>query len=117
MWDHNDFAFAGHLEKYGDLQHKSIPGIAENTSRASIMLLHLISFCDVYVKYSDRWKYFNNLIDGWAQHLLDNVLVHPDEDFAGFRATNFMDGNNGLFRWGYVTNPNMAMSIGYTFNS
>ncbi len=29
-------------------------------------------------------------------------VVPPSEDFSAWRMTNFMDGRNGVYRWGYA---------------
>ena len=29
------------------------------------------------------------------------MLVKPSPEFAGYRLRNYMDGENGLYRWGY----------------
>ena len=41
------------------------------------------------------------LID--PRQFFDVVLVKPSQEFAGYRVKNYMDGRNGLYRWGYKT--------------
>src|SRR5437764_13071812 len=102
VWtDHDDFLFAGNAQKAGGLQPAKVPGIAEDSSHSFRMPLWLTSLAEAYSADQRQHGFYGQLKAGLEQQLFTKVLVPPTADFPGYRLTNFMDGRNGVYRWGH----------------
>ncbi len=77
--------------------------IAADSSHSMRFPLWLKSLAEAYAEGSLEKMYYKKLIKGLAKQFLYRVLVFPTDEFAGYRTNNFMDGRNGVYRWGYVT--------------
>lgn len=99
-WDHPDWAYAGHLVKAPDIKPLPVPGIAEDASHSHRWALWLTSFAE-----ADRGNrdYYIGLRNGLETQFFNTVYVAPSADFVAPRTRNYMDGHNGLYRWGYST--------------
>ncbi len=102
-WEHPDYAYAGHSEKVPGMQPQPVPGIAQETSHAHRFPLWLTSLADAYAPNEPQKTFYENLKKGLAFQFLNHVLVLPTPTFPSYRTTNFMDGHNGVYRWGYHT--------------
>lgn len=112
VWrDHPDFRFAGVNIKKQGLKVAPVANVAEDSSHTRRMALWLGSFyqADLTLSPSGSGR-FRRLLDGLRRQFLKHVLVAPTPDFPGYRLTNYMDGSNGLYRWGY---PSLGPNRGY----
>lgn len=100
--DHPDYAYAGHQQVAPDLQPAPVPGISPDSSHSFRLPLFLVSFACAQQPGSLRDSYFS-LLGQLAVQWLVRTVVMPDSSFEGIRMTNYMDGENGVFRYGYVT--------------
>lgn len=106
VWtDHPDYAYAGWTEIKENLDKNPVPGIAMDTSHSHRFSLWLISLQKAFSikKELDRSDYFEKLRYGLTKQFKNKVLVSPSIEFPNYRTTNFMDGHNGVYRYGYVT--------------
>ncbi len=46
------------------------------------------------------------LREGLNRQFFSQVVVEPSTEFPAYRTRNFMDGRNGVYRWGYLSAPN-----------
>ncbi|MBG0566632.1 hypothetical protein [Actinoplanes aureus] len=100
---HPDYAYAGHHNGGPNLAPARVSDIAEDTSHSHRLPLWLTSLSEAYGVGHPVGAYYDQPRHRLATQFLSRVLVPPNRDFPSFRTTNFMDGHNGLYRWGYVT--------------
>ncbi|KPK52358.1 MAG: hypothetical protein AMJ59_26960 [Gammaproteobacteria bacterium SG8_31] len=105
VWeDHPDYLYAGHEEKVPGMAPAPVSGIAPDSSHSHRMPAWLDSLEKASRLQSDfDADWYGLLIYGLRLQFLEIVVNEPDSSFAGFRLTNFMDGWNGIYRWGYST--------------
>jgi hypothetical protein len=108
--DHPDFEYAGNDHVAPDLQPAPVPGISPDSSHSFRMPLWLVSFACAEEPGSQFRELFVQLNDQLALQWWVRTVVMPDSSFAGVRMTNFMDGENGVYRYGY---PTQAPARGY----
>jgi hypothetical protein len=101
--DHPDFEYAGHDQVAPDLQPAPVPGISPDSSHSFRMPLWLVSFACAEEPGSNFRELFVRLNDELAIQWSVRTVVMPDSTFHGVRMTNFMDGENGVYRYGYPT--------------
>jgi hypothetical protein len=102
VWaDHPDFLYAGQEQKVPGMPAAPLRDVAEDASHSFRFPLWLTSLIEAYPSGSADRAYYEGLRRGLARQFLADVLVRPTPDFAGYRITNFMDGRNGVYRWGY----------------
>jgi len=103
--DHRDYVYAGWNKIEPDLHKNPIPGIARDTSHSHRFPLWLISLQKGFTaqKEDERAKYFSKLQQGLSKQFLEKALIPPSNEFPNYRTTNFMDGHNGVYRYGYIT--------------
>lgn len=103
IWsDHPDYRFAGNASKH-DVKPSKVTDIAEDTSHSARFPLWLTSLAQAYAPGSPQREFYVGLKAGLASQFFSKVLVPPTAEFSGYRTNNFMDGRNGLYRWGYAT--------------
>jgi hypothetical protein len=100
--DHPDYAYAGHEQVAPDLQPAPVPGISPDSSHSFRLPLFLVSFACAQQPGPSR-EFYVSLSSQLAVQWLIRTIVMPDSFFRGLRMTNYMDGENGVFRYGYVT--------------
>lgn len=105
VWeDHRDYAYAGHTEKMPGLLPMPVPGISWDSAHFHRMAAWLSSFehaaCNARPAEAEWYSF---LLMGLEKQFLSVVLALPTADFPAYRLTNFMDGWNGIYRWGHVT--------------
>lgn len=101
-WDSPEYAYAGHNRPFPGMEPARVEGIGEDTSHHHRLPLLLTSFDpgELQPEVSEEVAAMKN---GLAIQMVNHVLVLPDENFAGIRTRNYMDGTNGIYRWEYVT--------------
>jgi len=100
MSDYPDYAYAGVETIDENTLESPVDDIAVDTSHFK----RFAPFLNSYMRAQDTDEcagYFDQLIDGMAMQILEFVLVRPDETTPFYRTTNYMDGTNGYFRYGY----------------
>jgi hypothetical protein len=101
--DHPDYAYAGHELVAPDLQSAPVPGISPDSSHSFRLPLLLVSFACAEPPGSSSRAFFARLTDQLAIQWWIRTVVMPDYFFNGVRMTNYMDGENGVYRYGYPT--------------
>lgn len=101
--DHPDFEYAGHDHVAPNLQPAPVPGISPDSSHSFRLPLWLVSFACAEEPGSQFRELFVQLNDRLAIQWWVRTVVMPDSSFSGVRMTNFMDGENGVYRYGYPT--------------
>lgn len=104
VWrDHPDFAYAGHTHATPGMKPLPRPQVVEDSSHFSRWPLILRSLRDGTSVQSTYRSDYGRWLRDLAQQFASKVLVEPSQDFPAIRMTNYVDGWNGLFRWGYPT--------------
>ncbi|MGH2559453.1 MAG: hypothetical protein ACRDJH_10345 [Thermomicrobiales bacterium] len=104
VWsDHPDYAYAGRSEKVPGMSPLPVSGIATDSAHSHRLSRWLLSLWQAQQSEPEIASHYEQLIAGLDRQLFDVVLVPPTEDFPSYRTTNFMDGSNGVYRWGYET--------------
>jgi hypothetical protein len=96
--DFPDFAHAGR-DRPETGPPKKVPGIAADSSHSHKFPAWLTSHIFGSEPGSRARERFQEMIRGLERQLFTHVIKPPSPDFPGYRATNFMDGRNGLYRW------------------
>lgn len=103
VWeDHPDYAYAGNPVITEHMEKKPVEGIAGDTSHAHRLSRWLRSLEHVPGD-EDRSSYYAEVRSRLNTQFMNKVLVPPVQDFPAYRTTNFLDGNNGVYRWEYST--------------
>lgn len=111
VWsDHPDYAYAGRREKKPGMKPAPVKDIAWDTSHSHRFPLWLVSLSQAYEKKSPQHTFYESLRRGLEKQFYEHVLVKPSRDFPAYRTTNFIDGRNGVYRWGY---PSLGANNGY----
>jgi hypothetical protein len=101
--DHPDFEYAGNDHLAPDLQPVPVPGISPDSSHSFRLPLWLVSFACAEESGSQFRELFVRLNETLAIQWRFRTVAMPDSSFAGVRMTNYMDGENGVYRYGYPT--------------
>lgn len=110
VWaDHKDYAYTGHKVLKPGLTPKPTPGVDQDSSHAHRFPLWFISFQSASTDPTCI-ELYAKIRQGISKQLQQKVWKSPDERFSGPRLTNFFDGHNGLYRYGYKTKGN---NLGY----
>lgn len=99
--DHPAYSRAGQAAKAPGLPARELADVAWDTSHAARFPLWLRSLegdASSPVK-----SLYSGLRERFGRHFATHVLVRPDAAFPTFRTTNYIDGRNGVFRWGYAS--------------
>ena len=104
VWtDHPDFQYAGNPSLGHGLHKAPVPGIGTDSSHNSRWALLLRSLADAYSEGSPQNRLYSDLESGLNTQFFGKVLVPPSNDFPCYRMRNFMNGANGVYRYGYAT--------------
>ena len=104
VWsEHPDYAYVGHTEKIVGMKMMPRKNISMDSSHSHRFPLWLSSLSNAYKEDSQEKEYYEKLLEGLKYQFLNKVIVNPTSDFSGYRINNFMDGWNGIYRWGYST--------------
>jgi hypothetical protein len=102
IWrDHPDHVYECRTEKQAGLQPCDRIGGSEDASHTHRFPLWMRSLLEAAPAGSAERAYYTRLLWGLEKQFFDRVLVKPSPEFAGYRLRNYMDGENGLYRWGY----------------
>jgi hypothetical protein len=102
--DHVDFLYAGNNDK-SNPKKAPVENIAEDVSHSHRTALWLKSFYNA--SDSAEKEFYGKLIAGLDTQFFNKVLVNPSDSINTYLTNNFMDGNNGLYRWNFKENqPN-----------
>jgi hypothetical protein len=63
-----------------------------------------------YPPNSDGYSYFRQLRNGLEKQYYTKVLVLPTKEVPCYRTNNYMNGDNGVYRWEY---PGLGPNRGY----
>ncbi len=104
LWaDHADYAYAGQPAEIPGMLPAPLSDVAEDVSHSTRWPLWLTSLIEAYAPGSERRAVYARLRHGLRRQFVTSVLVPPGDEFRLYRTHNFMDGRNGVYRWGYVT--------------
>ncbi len=99
--DHRDYAYVGHAEIVDDMEPKPIANIGIDSSHQHRMPLWLKSFADNNLLEAD---FYQTLMTGFRYAYENNALVSIDsEQEYLLLQNNFITGENGVYRYNYVT--------------
>jgi hypothetical protein len=101
--DHPDYAYVGNTQVLPVLNPAKVADISTDSSHSFRLPLFLVSFACAAPSGTATRTHFLRLRDGLSRQWVGKVLRMPDTDFRGLRMTNFMDGENGVYRYGYPT--------------
>jgi len=102
VWtDHPEYQYAGNKEIHPGMKPAPVPGIAEDASHSLRFPLWLTSLMGAYPPKSEGSQFFEELRSGLEKQFFNKVLVRPSKNFPCYRMNNFMDGNNGVYRYNY----------------
>lgn len=99
MTEHPDYAYAEHYEKRENMESLLVPIISENSSYSHKLPYLLYSLRGMYLKNYEKYIYYDKLLSDLSEQIFNNVLVPTQDDFKGIRMVNYLDGNNGLFKY------------------
>jgi len=100
-WDHRDYRYVGHDSISEDMEPKTISDIAIDSSHSHRMPLWLLSFADSDTENSDFYK---GLLAEMKNTFENKVFEQKnDNGYKYLLMNNFMDGNNGVYRYNYET--------------
>jgi len=102
IWrDHPDHVYECRAEKQPGMPRcPEITGV-EDASHTHRFPLWLEGLAAAEPAGSPERAYYERLLRGLERQFFDRVLVPPSPEFAGWRLRNYMNGQNGLYRWGY----------------
>jgi len=101
--DHRDYNYVGNAQILPDLPVKKITDISEDSSHSHRWPLWLTSLQDASINDQKKYEYYGKVIKALEKQFYEHALVLPTASFAGLRLNNFMDGRNGVYRYGYIT--------------
>jgi hypothetical protein len=102
VWaDHPDFKYAGNYRAEPGIQPAPVADIAWDSSHFLRFPLWLTSYMNAYTRGSPEYDFYRDLRQGLNQQFFSRVVVEPTSSVPCYRLNNFMDGRNGVYRWGY----------------
>jgi hypothetical protein len=108
--DHPDFQFAGNPGLRPGLRPAPVQSIGWDSSHFARWALFIRSLIDAYPPDSREHSYYSQLERELNTQFFDKVVVPPSPEFSCYRMNNFMDGTNGVYRYGYKS---MGENNGY----
>ena len=105
VWaEHRDYLYASHYKASPGLKRLAVKGIASDTSHSHRFPLLLNSLKDAAC-LDQQQKLYSDILKGLNKQFFDIVVKKPSLFLPYYRTTNYMDGRNGLYRYGYKTMP------------
>jgi hypothetical protein len=101
--DHPDFQYAGNPRLERGLRPAPVPGIGSDSSHFARWALFFHSLAGAYPEGSPQNRSYLDLESGLNTQFFGKVLVPPSNESPCYRMRNFMNGANGIYRWGYAT--------------
>lgn len=109
VWrDHKDYRYAGHDTLEPGLDPEIREGIGMDASHSHRFPLWLESFRRASNK--EGAAFYSKLIEGFRSQFDASVLKPPGSNFRWPVLANYMDGHNGIYRYGYET---LGDELGY----
>ena len=114
VWaDHPDYAYAGNDSVSGDLNEAPVKNITQDTSHSHRLAALL---WNLSLAPGDESAPLRLIAEETkmklARQLRDRVIMPPTISFPGVRTTNFMDGQNGIYRYKSATKDSPAVGYG-----
>ena len=104
IWrDHPDHLYECREEKRPGLAPCTTVAGAEDASHGHRVPLLLRSLAEAEPAGSAERAYYERLQWGLERQFFTRIAVPPSGEFAGWRIRNYMDGRNGMYRWGYAS--------------
>jgi hypothetical protein len=102
IWaEYKDYMYAGNTTKQSNMPRVVVPFIGEDTIHAHRQGLWLLSMRNSYDEGSDEYKKYAEWYRRHRNQFLNHVLVAPSDGLPFYRLKNYMDGTNGMYRWGF----------------
>jgi hypothetical protein len=102
VWrDHPDYQYAGNAQAVSGMRPAAAPNAAWDSSHFLRAPLWIHSLMNAYPDSTPQHEFYSTLRRGLATQFFAEVLVPPSADRPCYRLNNFMDGSNGVYRWGY----------------
>jgi hypothetical protein len=98
--DHPDYAHAGHLSSATALPPKPVDRLAEDSSHSSRWPVFLQALRQALVTDSELAQ-LRRIERDWSRMFYGRVASGATPEFPCLRLTNYADGYNGLYRYGY----------------
>lgn len=109
VWaEHPDYLYASYSNASPGLKRLAVTGISRDTSHSHRFPLLLNSLKDA-TGCSAKKKLYSDILKGLNKQFFNVAVKEPSLLSPYYRTTNYMDGRNGLYRYGYKTAP---MGIG-----
>ena len=103
VWaDHPDFKYAGHSNPGQGMVPVPLRDVSWDSSHFMRWPPFILSLMKAYPEGSVEHHYYVDLRDGLNRQFFRKVVVPPSAEFPCYRTNNYMDGRNGLYRWGYA---------------
>ena len=103
VWsDHKDYRYAGHPRLAPGLEPRVVPGIAMDVSHSHRMPLWLDSLA-LAAPTPEEGRFFSRVRNGFERQFRQKAWVPATPEFPVPRLTNYLDGHNGIYRYGYAT--------------
>ena len=104
VWtDHPDYLYAAYSESRPDLKPTPIKDIVGDTNHAHRFPLIFNSLKDA--GDIEQATLYASILKGLNKQFFEVVVIKPSSAFPYYRTTNYMNGLNGLHRYGYKTMP------------
>jgi hypothetical protein len=97
--DHPDHRFQCRYEKRVGLEPCATPTGVDDASHGHRYPLLLRSMALSHPSGSDGRRFYERLLRGLERQFFQRVVVPPSDEFPGWRIRNYMDGENGIYRW------------------
>ena len=110
--DHPDMAYVGNTELAPGLSPKLVRNVTLDTSHFHRFPLLCTSLREAFEPGSSDYKFMDKICAGLAKQFSSKVLIKPDSSFEGYRTTNFVDGWNGVYRYGLKNSAGKDTSLG-----
>ncbi len=105
VWaEHRDYLYASYLKASPGLERFMVKGISSDTSHSHRLPLLLNSLRDAADQVHHK-IFYSDILKGLNKQFFDIVVKKPSLFSPYYRTTNYMDGRNGLYRYGYKTMP------------
>ena len=93
--------YSSYDAKLPNLTERKDPTQAWDTSHSHRFPLWLLSLEQAFSAKGEKTeiKFFKKLRQGLSDQFMKKVLIHPSQEFSNFRTNNYMDGENGLYRY------------------
>ena len=111
--NYKDYRYAGHTAYLGEsIRERRVKNIAEDASHSLRYPLWLLSLEQSLGADSTRSLEVYKIRKGFAAQAMDKVIRAADSSFPWPLLRNYMDGNNGMYRWHYNGRPGGVLPYG-----